>query len=61
MKEIIEEIVYELLRMDVDELEQFRESWTAELEKIHASEHARIICITLINVVLNHKEGGAAV
>lgn len=57
MKELIEEIVFELLQMTVDELEQFREEWKVELEKKHASEYAKSVCTTLVDVVLEYKGG----
>lgn len=55
MKELIEEIMFELLRMTVEELEEFREEWKVELEKKHAREYAKSVCITLVDVVLEHK------
>lgn len=59
MKELIEEILFELLQMTVDELEQFGKEWETELEKNHASEYAKSICTTLIDAVIEQKRGAA--
>jgi|GEM_PF-6666104 len=56
MKEILQQLIQELIKMSILELQEFRSVWLLELEQLKVPASSKIICSKLIEQVIEIKE-----
>ena len=55
-REIAIDLIREMMRMDVETLEEFSEEWTQALEKQGCKEQIKLFCRTVIEAVIEQKQ-----
>lgn len=55
-REITINLIEEMMRMDVETLEEFSEEWTQALEKQGCKEQIKLLCRTIVETVIERKK-----
>ena len=55
-REIAINLIEEMMLMDVETLEEFRDEWNREMEKQGCKEPVKLLCRTIVETVIERKK-----
>lgn len=55
IEDLVKELIYELLQLDLEELRELKEVWNIEMDKLNMSDRVVTFCIKLIDLVIEKK------
>lgn len=55
IEDLVKELIYELLQLDLEELRELKEVWNIEMDKLNMSDRVVTFCNKLIDLVIEKK------
>lgn len=55
IEDLVKELIYELLLLDLEELIELKEVWNIEMDKLNMSDRVVAFCNMLIDLVIEKK------
>lgn len=56
LKRLMDELIHELYKMDIEELHDFKKVWAMELKDSGLDERLQALCIKIVDLVIENKK-----